>query len=309
MKRNIILSLLLVTLLCFGAGMGTFAWFTDSATSTGNEFTVGTFETSCSGELFSVDKAYPNYESDIKEFKVTNTGSLPMEFWSTVEWNITDKDGNDFLDTDKRFEIKPEVITNIDGNSNTLLADEWMHISSFEGWLNDEIKKYDFDEDDNFIINFQIRLNKSAGNTYKLVKLVGNLTVDAYQIDDPNNPADNDEDDGDEGNQNSEKTLISEDGNTKVELSFFQKEENNKNSIYVEGTLYGKNENGNFEPLDYRNITGWMSPVGGYYQVTTDNNGYFKEKCGILESGETLTMDLSPNYIDCQFDGITYTVE
>ncbi len=42
MKKRLVITLVLVGLLAFGVGMGTFAWFTSSATSTNNTFATGT---------------------------------------------------------------------------------------------------------------------------------------------------------------------------------------------------------------------------------------------------------------------------
>ena len=44
MNKKIIISLLLIGVLAFGAGIGTYAWFTSTATSSNNTFTAGTLK-------------------------------------------------------------------------------------------------------------------------------------------------------------------------------------------------------------------------------------------------------------------------
>lgn len=86
MKKRLVISLVLVGLLAFGAGLGTYAWFTSSATSSNNQFTAGELEVNneTAFDLTQVgtvilDNLQPGDEESFT-FTVDNTGSLDMKY-------------------------------------------------------------------------------------------------------------------------------------------------------------------------------------------------------------------------------------
>ena len=82
MKKKAIISLVLIAMLAFGIGAGSFAWFTSQATSADNVFTAGTLEIKANETVqFSKDisNIYPVW-SDSNTIKISNTGTLPLKF-------------------------------------------------------------------------------------------------------------------------------------------------------------------------------------------------------------------------------------
>lgn len=81
MNRKIFISLLLIGVLAFGAGLGTFAWFTSTATSANNIFETGTLvikpldDNVFASGITSINNIYPGW-SGSKTVTITNTGSL-----------------------------------------------------------------------------------------------------------------------------------------------------------------------------------------------------------------------------------------
>jgi len=96
--RKILIALLGVLLVAALAGAGTFAYFSDTETSTGNTFTAGTLD------LKVDDKDHPNVfavniepmkpgDTDGNTWNVTNSGSIPGDLKLTVS-SITDAENS-----------------------------------------------------------------------------------------------------------------------------------------------------------------------------------------------------------------------
>ena len=100
-KHSLLMSALAL-LLCFSMLIGTtFAWFTDSVTSTGNIIKSGTLEVSLdwadgktdpanttwndasTSKIFNYDKWEPGY-TDVKHIKITNDGTLALKYVVTI---------------------------------------------------------------------------------------------------------------------------------------------------------------------------------------------------------------------------------
>lgn len=85
MKKKAIISLVLVAMLAFGIGAGSFAWFTSTATSANNVFAAGTLEIANPGDgVFSIGVAevnniYPTWTGS-QTITVKNTGSLDFMY-------------------------------------------------------------------------------------------------------------------------------------------------------------------------------------------------------------------------------------
>lgn len=107
MSKKALLSLLLIGVLAFGAGLGTYAWFTSTATSQNNEFEAGTIQLDVNGASDA-----QNFEIDLKDnliqpsdvlttgeggystITIRNKGNLPMATFGrfTLEGNMTDEE-------------------------------------------------------------------------------------------------------------------------------------------------------------------------------------------------------------------------
>ncbi|WP_026478955.1 SipW-dependent-type signal peptide-containing protein [Alkaliphilus transvaalensis] len=88
MNKKLLISLLLIGVLAFGAGLGTMAWFTNSSSSANNVFQTGTLAISGPANkdissTFDVGNIYPTW-SDSKTITVKNTGSLPFKYRVSV---------------------------------------------------------------------------------------------------------------------------------------------------------------------------------------------------------------------------------
>lgn len=85
MKRNIIISLILIGLLAFGAGFGTYAWFTSQAVSGNNEFKSGTIKLKELGEsdfkLGAIDNMAPGDVTDVATIEIKNIGTLDLAWF------------------------------------------------------------------------------------------------------------------------------------------------------------------------------------------------------------------------------------
>lgn len=88
MSRRVLLSVLLIGLLAFGVGMGTFAWFTDTAKSQENLFETGTLTIDVNSPMIATadfDNIYPSWDSGKIGYEVRNTGSLDFKYRMKVE--------------------------------------------------------------------------------------------------------------------------------------------------------------------------------------------------------------------------------
>lgn len=86
MNKKLIISLVMIGILAFGAGLGTFAWFTSTAASTGGTFTAGTLKIDVNGSLdndekfaiIPIDKMAPGDDPIFKTLTITNEGNLNL---------------------------------------------------------------------------------------------------------------------------------------------------------------------------------------------------------------------------------------
>lgn len=88
MKKKAIISLVLIALMAFGIGAGSFAWFTSQATSTDNVFTAGTLIIENPGTITSgmlnVSNIYPSWQES-KVVTIKNIGSLDFKCRMSVK--------------------------------------------------------------------------------------------------------------------------------------------------------------------------------------------------------------------------------
>lgn len=154
MKRKLVVSLLLVGLLAFGIGAGTFAYFTSQATSGSNSFTAGTLVVEAGAiavtNTCDIGNIYPGYTDD-GSFTVTNSGSLPM---------------------------KVKITPNISGD---LFAGSNPAIIALSNYLEGE----ELAAGASKVFTFDFDFPAAAGNEYQGATGSVNFTVDATQTNNP----------------------------------------------------------------------------------------------------------------------------
>ncbi|WP_069650494.1 TasA family protein [Caloranaerobacter ferrireducens] len=157
MKKRLVLIMILIGLLAFGIGMGTYAWFTSSVTSTNNVFKTGTLKIKNPGNgvfasgILNVNNIYPGWIGQ-KDITITNAGTLDFKF---KLYNITLKSPDNSSD-------------------NILYSGEYGLRVSFDNktWYKvNEIKNYEFGEittdQGTKTITVYYKLPKAAGNDYQ----------------------------------------------------------------------------------------------------------------------------------------------
>lgn len=171
MKKRMILALMLIGLLAFGAGLGTYAWFTSQATSTDNVFQTGTLKIENPGDgifasgILEVDNIYPSWTGS-KDIIITNSGSLDFIFRLN---NITLKASTD--------------------NAGMLFNGEHGLEISFDGeeWFKaKEVLNYEFGEitteEGTEKITVHYRLPEEAGNNYQGIAATLEFNFFATQV-------------------------------------------------------------------------------------------------------------------------------
>jgi predicted ribosomally synthesized peptide with SipW-like signal peptide len=124
MKRKAILSLMLVAVLMLSAGLGTYAWFSSSATSANNTFTAGTLKLRNEGEgSFNIALKSNNIQpGDIlttgadgwSTINIINDGSLPMATFGRFTLADVNNKGIDFAKDIEILEYKVNFSNNPD---------------------------------------------------------------------------------------------------------------------------------------------------------------------------------------------------
>ena len=87
MKKKVIISLVLIAIMAFGIGAGSYAWFTSEAKSEDNVFTAGTLKIEANEtKRFEKDinNIYPSWE-DSNTITIVNAGTLPLKFRVLME--------------------------------------------------------------------------------------------------------------------------------------------------------------------------------------------------------------------------------
>jgi predicted ribosomally synthesized peptide with SipW-like signal peptide len=207
MKKNVLLSLLLVAVLLIGAGLGTYAWFTWEATSETNTFTAGTLKINATQELednvyeFVLDNMEPGHITDWYKIKVVNNGSLDAAIFakfhatgslardlSFYDYKVEYFKHNDYLAN--RWETEDNNFgQNI--NEDYLIKDgnlpegtgEWLKSEILEFNPGDALGKWDAEalpKDAYFIVSFRLKYNNLATLQGASAKL--NYVVKSTQV-------------------------------------------------------------------------------------------------------------------------------
>lgn len=91
MRRKVLISLLLMGILALGMGIGTYAWFTSEASTSGNVFTAGTLKVGLNGEgetaldLGSTENMQPGDETKPVQIEISNEGNLNLAWFGYFE--------------------------------------------------------------------------------------------------------------------------------------------------------------------------------------------------------------------------------
>lgn len=180
MKKRLVLILMLIGLLAFGAGLGTYAWFTSSATSENNVFETGTLEIGGIGNsefttnLNNGNNIYPGWEAG-KKITVTNTGSLDLMYRiKDIEYVSGSKilfDGKYKEDNNNRQDWNYLQVSFGDDEN-------WYYINQLKNYYIGKI--YTDNRDGNFYIKF--RLPEKADNKYQGKNVTLKFNLEATQI-------------------------------------------------------------------------------------------------------------------------------
>jgi len=88
MNKKLIISLVMIGVLAFGLGLGSYAWFTSTATSSDNLFETGTLVIDVDSPVIAVEEfnnIYPSWNSGLETYAVRNEGTLDLKYRMTVE--------------------------------------------------------------------------------------------------------------------------------------------------------------------------------------------------------------------------------
>jgi predicted ribosomally synthesized peptide with SipW-like signal peptide len=185
-----ILFTLMVCVLCLGMIGAAFAYFTDSASSTGNSFTAGTLVMNLDGTTpFNVDNMAPG-DTETAYLEVKNDGSLDMLFRAYVT-NVT-QDPTDFAgQLQVTITLHPTGYTVPGGYIAYGATDTAIYSGALSGIvgsgsaLNNESAYFD----DGWplksgyvaIYKIEVTMPTSLGNDYQGATLTGDIQIDATQ--------------------------------------------------------------------------------------------------------------------------------
>lgn len=204
MKRAVTMSVMLISLAALLVGLGTFAYFSDSASSTGNTFTAGNMlfnikDPGSSGHtMFAVTNMKPGGVS-ASCIAVVNDSSLDMG----MKWHAWISDGtpNDLGPAlEAKVTLNPGAGSGCDsayasiagylnaGTSGEVITD-WTSFASLGAgntvlqWVHPG--GYDFMPNWGSVYKLEVRIKSTAGNEFQGTSYVGNLNFYATQANNP----------------------------------------------------------------------------------------------------------------------------
>lgn len=199
MKKRLVLTLMLIGLLAFGAGLGTYAWFTSTATSTDNVFETGTLNLDVNnnnGEPFAlnlgtINNMQPGDLTDEVSVNIKNDGSLDLVWFGKIillgdtklaealyvedmKMEFLDKDGySDIWEPTDHFIHEGKGYGTYANYYDTLI-DNNMGVITLEKFLNDNamgagngVQMGALKPDFAYRLTFKLGLAKKAGNEYQ----------------------------------------------------------------------------------------------------------------------------------------------
>lgn len=190
MKRKYIAIALVITLVFSLAGVGTMAWFTSQATSTGNSFVAGTLKLGGVGTngdtvktfaSLNVDNMKPGEPRHVGSTVLKNVGTLPFKLYRITASKYV---GLDFEDIQGRsFDDLLDLVITIGeeevfrGKFSELVKENGGYFDPVLDVVPQAIKE----------LNFSVLLDSSAGNDFQGKSFTCDLTVFATQNEVPEN--------------------------------------------------------------------------------------------------------------------------
>lgn len=180
MSKKAILSLVLIGILAFGAGLGTFAWFTAEVSSVENTFATGKFELNGSEPLeiaLNVNNAQPGVEEDLNTIEIENTGDYNMFIQGDLDFTF---EGGSSELTKSRIEETLLVYPLINNNNYNL---GWITLKEFKRIISSK----ELQLNSNQILTFggKVKLDgETADNDFQSLTLTINGTVYGRQTTD-----------------------------------------------------------------------------------------------------------------------------
>jgi len=175
MKIKVILSLILVGILAFAAGLGTVAYFTSQATSDDNVFQTGTLiigapDNGTNEGVFSFNNWYPGY-SETKSIEVKNLGSLPFKY--RIKADITANSGADLSD------VLDVVIT---AGGTQIFSGTLKKLVS-DGYVTNDVLT--LNPNTSQPLSIYVKMQETAGNPYQAASATVKFTFEATQTNNP----------------------------------------------------------------------------------------------------------------------------
>jgi predicted ribosomally synthesized peptide with SipW-like signal peptide len=102
-NRKVLISLFIIGILALGIGWGTYSYFSDTETSSGNRFTAATLDLEVGGSsilVINVGNIAPGYDSGFYKWILKNVGSIPGKLSVTI----------DIISDDEGTNTEPELI-------------------------------------------------------------------------------------------------------------------------------------------------------------------------------------------------------
>jgi predicted ribosomally synthesized peptide with SipW-like signal peptide len=183
MNKRILAVAMAVVIICAAAGAGTMAWFTSSATSTGNDFTTGTLILGGVGDDGDTPHVFKNVKFEAMEpgeppekvqtTILKNVGTLPFYLYRLTASELTG-------DTELDDVLNVKVTIGNDEIGNTVVYQDSLSkmVESNGGHFN---RIYNVEPRDTVDMVIEVFMDESAGNTYQGLSMTCDFTVYAAQ--------------------------------------------------------------------------------------------------------------------------------
>ncbi len=137
MKKNIIMSVLIIAISATLIGGATMAWFTDAAEPIENQFTAGTVEIGADETIEPIDSMQENWNpGDVaeKEFTIINTGTKSIYLRATITGRWYENDGVTEFNPNPDEDVVTWTFFNDDAAANwTRVGNEWYYNAPIGG--------------------------------------------------------------------------------------------------------------------------------------------------------------------------------
>ena len=208
-KRALLLSILALVMCCSMLIGSTYAWFTDSVTSTGNVITSGTlnvtfewadgkedvasanWKDASKGAIFDYANWEPGYVA-VRHIKIANDGTLALKYQLSIEATGTVSDLSDVIDV---YYIDPaqQVAGRADLSNLTKLGTLTQVLAGFEQSGAGTLEEGQAD-----IVTLALKMQESAGNDYQDKEIGSSFKIKLFatQLDFEEDTFDNSYDEG-----------------------------------------------------------------------------------------------------------------